>query len=399
MTFDLGEELSAIQAAARAFAEKEIRPRLREIERNGVPEALAARYDEAGFAGLDLAESAGGHGLSITARAIVEEELSTGDLGAAVALDRGGAAAVFLAELASPEQAARLLGAGGRGPAGADRGRPLKGRLALALSEEGASRADFKTTARRAGSDFIVDGKKAYVLRGGDADLWVVLAQLEPGPAGIAAFAVASDERGVRRGKRCATLGLNAVPVDEVVFEGCRVPAAARLGDGDLTPRLCRAFDRLQVIVGARAVGVARAAYDYALRYAEERTAFGKPISHFQAIAFALADMATQVDAARWMVWRAAGAVDRGEAAGEPAQALVQAHEAAAFVTDWAVQLLGGAGYLRDHPVEKWMRDAKTLALYGATAEAATAAVASAVLGRKAAAEDLPLPETQPVLT
>ncbi len=162
-----------------------------------------------------------------------------------------------------------------------------------------------------------------------------------------------------------------------------------------------RYFDSLSVVTAARAVGLAGAAFEYARSYAEERIAFGKPIGHFQAVAFLVADMATAVDAARWLLWKAAWTVDQKQpATGELAAAQAQALEAAFFCANSAVQVLGGAGYVQDHPVEKWMRDAKVLSLYGQHAQAAHAALLAAELGQPLDAPELfPLPSAHPSLS
>jgi acyl-CoA dehydrogenase len=160
-------------------------------------------------------------------------------------------------------------------------------------------------------------------------------------------------------------------------------------------------FRKLGQKTSVIAVGMARAAYEYALKYSEERIAFGKPIGHFQAIAFTMSDMAMAVDAARWLVWRAATELDQGrDGRAECAMAYSHALETAMFAADWAVQILGGHGYICDHPVEKWMRDAKTLALWAGSREFANAVVADAIVGATPAVCDrLPVHDIQPVYT
>lgn len=386
VTFELTEEQSQLQTMVRAFAKGELRPALRKLEKSGVSPELCAKFTELGLLGIDWPEPAGGPGMGTLARALVEEELAYGDLGAAFALDTPGAAATFLLAAGTPKAHALLKGVLESGST-----------LAFAAAEEGKAADDFRTTAVKTADGWTLTGKKAFVLRGGEGAAHVVLAQVEPGKglAGAGAFYVPAGHAGLRSGKTQTTLGLNAVPLREVVVESCKVGAADRLdAPGTLNATLRRFYDRLSITTAARAVGVAGAAFEYARAYAEERTAFGKPIGHFQAIAFLLADMATAVDAARWLVWKAAWAFDRGDAAtADCAAAQAQAQEAAWFVTNSAVQVLGGAGYVQDHPVEKWMRDARTLGLVGQHAQAATAALAAAELGAPTDASDLfPLP-------
>ncbi len=157
-------------------------------------------------------------------------------------------------------------------------------------------------------------------------------------------------------------MGLNAAKVSDVAFDKCAVDEACLLnGQPDTSAGLMTLVDRIRPVHAARIVGTTRAAYEYAVNYAQERIAFGKPIAHFQSIAFLLSDMATQVNAARWMAWRAGWAVDQGhpQAHSMAAKAVSQANEACLFVTNNAVQILGGHGFIQDHPVEKWMRDGR----------------------------------------
>ncbi len=380
LSFDLGDELTALQATVRDFAAKQVRPALRETEKHGASRALEEKFAELGLFGLDWPEAAGGMGMGMVARAVVEEELAFGDLGTAFALDRGGGAACLLKAAGTEEALSALkdLAAG-------------KDRAALAVSEEGSAQDDFRTVARADGARWTLSGKKSFVLGGGDAGFHVVLAQVDAGKglAGAGAFLVRGSDGLMARG--LTALGLSAVPLREVTFERTR---AVRIDAPGQLPQLLRKFyDGLSVVTAARAVGCASAAFEYARAYADDRHAFGKPIGHFQAIAFLLSDMATAADAARWLTWKAAWAADKGVATAEGAAAQAQALETAFFCANGAVQVLGGAGYVQDHPVEKWMREAKVLALYGLNAQAADATLAAAELGQSTlAAELFPLP-------
>jgi alkylation response protein AidB-like acyl-CoA dehydrogenase len=386
VTFELPEELNQLQTMVRAFAKTELRPALRKIEKQGVSPELKAKYGELGLTGIDWPEAAGGTGMGTLARALVEEELAYGDLGAAFALDQPGSAAAFLLAVNTPAAHAALKDALEKGHA-----------LAFAAAEEGKAQDDFRTTAQKTSDGWVLTGKKAFVLRGGDAGAHVVLAQVDAGKglAGAGAFLVRGTNAGLRAGKTQLTLGLNAVPMREVVVEGCKVAAADRLdAPGTLNQILRRFYDRLSLITAARAVGTAAGAFEYARAYAEERTAFGKPIGHFQAVAFTLADMATAVDAARWLLWKACWSFDRGDnATADCASAQAQAQEAVWFVTNSAIQVLGGAGFVQDHPVEKWSRDGRTLGLVGLHTQAAHATLSAVELGQPIDSPDLfPLP-------
>lgn len=386
LSLGLSEELTAIQSTVRAFALEHVRPKLRAIEKSGLTADLKNRFAELGLFGVDFPTEAGGQALGQTMRAVIEEELANGDVGAAFALDRGGAAAQLLLALKTPAANAAL-----KALLDGD------GHAALCASEEGKAQDDFRTTAVKHGNDWLLNGKKAWVVGGGDAALHLVLAQVEPGKGleGAGVFLVHGSNAGLRAGRTQVTLGLQSVAVREVIVEGLKLPGSARLDAPGTLHKTLRAFyDRLSLVTASRAVGLAAAAYEYARSYAEERIAFGKPIGHFQAIAFLLSDMAIAVDGARLMVWKAAWAFDRGEPASlELASAQSHALEAVFFVTNSAVQVLGGAGYVQDHPVEKWMRDAKTLSVYGQHAQAAQAVIAAAALGRSLESADLfPLP-------
>jgi acyl-CoA dehydrogenase len=236
------------------------------------------------------------------------------------------------------------------------------------------------------------------VVEGGSADLHVIFAQLDgtSGWDGAAAFVVEAGNSGLKGGERQRLLGLETVKVAEVILENCQIPDGNRLNPTDFRAGVLKMFARGGLINAARQVGLARAAYEFALDYTQERKAFGKPVAHFQAIAFTLAEMATDVEAARWMVWRAASELERGE--GTPlAEAVAHANEAAWRVADNAVQLLGGAGYVQDYPVEKWLRDTKALALFGPPSEAADLAVAARELGEPLSG--LPSSTLQPFFT
>lgn len=392
ISFALEEDQTLVQETVRKFAEEALRPKLREYEQaGGVPDGLRRQFHELGLGLLDAPEAVGGQGASLTTLALVQEELAAGDPGAAVALWAPSLAAQAILCLGDEAQQKRLLGRFAD-PKG-------HGRLgAVGYSERSAPLAGFRTTAKKQGARYVLNGRKSFVVNGGAADLHVIFAQLDgtSGWENVGAFVVEAGTPGCKAGERHRLLGLETVQAAEVILEDCAVPEANRLQNGDFKKGALQMFARGALMNAARQVGLARASYEFALDYTQERKAFGKPVAHFQAIAFTLAEMAMEVEAARWMVWRAATELERGE--GVPlAEAAALANETAWRVADNAVQLLGGAGYVKDYPVEKWLRDTQALALFGPPSEAADLAVAGHELGDPPAG--LPSSTLQPFFT
>ncbi|MGZ3428630.1 MAG: acyl-CoA dehydrogenase family protein [Polyangia bacterium] len=380
ISFGLEEDQQIIQETVRKFAAEELRPKMRAFEKSGVPDGLKRKFEEMGL-GLDE--------VALSTAVLVHEELAYGDPGAAVALSAPYDGNRTLLALADDAQRARFAG------------KPT----AICYSERKAPLDGFATVAKRVDGGWSLTGKKAFVVGGGDAELHVVFAQLEgaDGWGGISAFVVerGSHNKGLRAGDKHALLGLEAVAAHEVVLEGCKIADGNRLlGGGELGKRVEHALARVMVINAARQVGLARAAYEFALEYTQERKAFGKPVAHFQSIAFTLADMAMDVDAARWMVCRAATQLEKGTWPSAVAAA-AHANEAAWRVADNGVQLLGGAGYVKDYPVEKWLRDTKAMALFAPPSEIAELMLAGFELGHHISGDALGLPSTaiQPFFT
>jgi alkylation response protein AidB-like acyl-CoA dehydrogenase len=225
-----------------------------------------------------------------------------------------------------------------------------------------------RTTAVRDGDSWVLNGEKCYVTNGGIAELTVVFARAE---GGISAFMVEGDDPGVSTGRKEEKLGLRASHTGSIVFEDARIPGDRLIGEegaGFLVAMDFFEHSRPQVAAGA--VGVARAAFEYATEYARERKAFGKPILAKQGVSFKLADMAMEIEAARLLTWRACAALDAGEDAGLlGSYAKAFAADTAMRAATEAVQILGGAGIMRDHPVEKWLRDAKVFQIVEGTSE------------------------------
>jgi acyl-CoA dehydrogenase len=367
ITFDVGEDLQAIVDAVHAFATDKIRPRLREYEdRGGLGDELMGECHELGLTTLALPEALGGSDLlDIRAACLCSEELAWGDVGVSVAIPGPRSAAVPILDLGTDEQKERLLRPFTR-PDGATR----RGSLAWVEGPFGVDPGAIETTARRDGDAWVLDGTKRYVQSAGQADLTLVLARDVASKAAspwdrLALFALEGAPAGFTARERDRTLGLHTTRSATVDLKGVRVPAGNRLGKGgpgELLATLRRTIARKKVIDAARLVGCVRAASEYAFKYATEREAFGVKLYEHQALAFMMADMATEVDGLRTLVWHAAWTLDRGEEGYvEALRAHDQASEVAVQVTSDAVQVLGGHGYLHDHPVEKWMRDARTL--------------------------------------
>jgi len=403
ISFALDADQELVRETVRKFAADAIRPNLRAWEKaGGVPLAAKQQFHELGLGLIDVPEASGGGGAGLLTAALVHEELAFGDPGAAVALFAPHLAPAAVLELGDEEQARRLLARFAE-PAGASR------LGAVAWSEkQGAPLEGFATVAEKQDGGWLLHGSKAFVVNGGKADLTIVFAQIDRGLGwrGIGAFAVESPGAstggalpdGLRSGDRHALLGLETVHAAELVLDGLFVPDGSRLRTKDnISDALARFFARASLINAARQVGLARASYELALEYTQDRHAFGKPVAHFQSIAFTLADMHMDVESARWMVWRAAAAIDRGEDhARLVAEAAAHANEAAFRVADNGVQLLGGAGYIQDFPAEKWLRDTRALSLFAPTDQLTQLAAASATLGHPVG-DALPSSAIQPL--
>ncbi len=373
--FEPSEDQRMMQDSVAQFAKGTLLPRIRESERlRGVPEDVRRLAHEMALGFIDVPESAGGQGLGLLTRVMLEEELGSADAGAAFGLSGPGTFGAAVVELGTADQAAALLGDFG----GAE-GHALFGAVAWSEAKPNKERAGFVTTAVPEGDGYKLDGKKAFIINAPHATRFLVFAQVDPskGWGGLGAFVVEKDNAGLKVGSRHDTLGLEAAAFGEITLDNAVVPGTARLGEGlseaDFTKALLRYFSKQALVVAARAVGLARFAYEIALEYCETRKTFGKPIGHFQAVAFNLADRHMDVESARWLVWKAAFAWDakrpENEAIRASAQAAAFALEAAMRTGDDCVALHGGSGFIRDLIAEKLMRDAKQIALCCATPE------------------------------
>jgi acyl-CoA dehydrogenase len=364
--FTLTDDQRALRDLVRDFASREIVPMapILDEEQRHSPE-IVEKYFELGFLHYATPEEYGGGGLGSLEGCLFNEELGAACGGVACTLGGNtlGLTPLFLA--GSEELKGEILPPHTAGP----------NLAAFCLTEAGAGSdaAATRTTAHRDGDEYVISGTKSFITNGGVASLYSVFAMEDPqaGTRGISAFMVPRDTPGITIGKKENKMGQRAADTRELSFENVRVPARFRLGEGmDGFKIAMRTLDESRATVGAAAVGIARAAMEAATAYAKERVQFGKPIAHHEAIQFMLANMAMKVDAGRLLCWKAAWLRDHGmRNTRESAIAKCYSADMAMEVTTDAVQILGGYGYMKDYPVEKYMRDAKLHQIYEGTNE------------------------------
>ncbi len=350
ISFEPSQEELALQESVHRFAAERMRPALRTAEEDGIPDRLGQEFQELGVGLMALPADVGGADLGVRATAVIEEELAWGDPGIAAAFPRPGVAGYVLARLDDQRRKQWLtpLASGGAQSA----------TTALFLGRSDGSPA---FAARRQTDVLVVDGSCDEVAGADTADWTLVRVDLAGEPALVAVERGASGSTFVPDRNR---LGLRTVPFGRLELKQCAVPVNAILATGLAAERALRfGLEREIGVWAAWAVGTSRAAFEYAARYATERQAFGRRIAEHQAVGFMVADMGIEVDAARGLLWHAAWALDVGGAdAGRLIRsAAVYSAEVAVRVTTDAVQVLGGHGYIQDHPVEKWMRDARCI--------------------------------------
>ena len=374
----LSQEQELVQRTARDFAREKVLPRAHEIDEQGkVPKELLAEMASLGFFGIYVPESYGGAGLDALSYALVTEEINRACASTGVVMSSHVSLVVDpLLHFGSDAQKHRFL-------------RPLAsgeklGCFALSEPASGSDAAAMRTSARRDGDAWVLNGTKNFITNGASADITLVFAQTDAQAKhrGIAAFVVERGTRGFTVGKLEHKLGIRGSDTAQLVFQDCRVPATNLLGEvGQGFKIALSTLDGGRISIAAQAVGIARACLEDSLAYAKEREAFGKKIVEFQAIQWKLADMATEIDAARLLVWRAATLKDRGEdhilAA---AQAKLFASDVAVRAARECVQIFGGYGYLTDFPAERHYRDAKITEIYEGTSEIMNLVIAQEIL-------------------
>ncbi len=377
--FDLTQEQIALQDMAHKFAANEIRPRAAECDRTGeFPADLFAKAFGLGIMTGFIPEDHGGLGLSALDACLIEEELGWGCSGIATSMTANGLALTPILIGGTEEQKKAFVD-------------PFAQTLRYAsfcLTEPGAGSdaGGVATTAKRDGGDYVISGRKCFITNGSHAAQYTVFASTDrsKGHKGLSTFVVPRSAPGVSPGKKEDKMGQRASDTADVLFEDVRVPAANRIGgEGDGFKIAMKTLDYARPTVAAMAVGVARAAFELAMQYSKERVQFGVPIAMNQAIHFMLADMATDIEAARLLTYKGAWLLDQGKrSTKESSFAKAFAADLAMRVTTDAVQIYGGYGYMKDYPVEKLMRDAKLLQIYEGTSQIQRMVIAKEIMMR-----------------
>ncbi len=367
MNLQLSEEQQLLQKTVREFAESEVRPRARELDETGrFPRDLFAKAAELGLTGVALPESEGGAGFDHIAYSIVIEEVSRCCASTGVILSvQNSLYCDPIHRYGTPEQKQKFLLPFARGE--------KVGCYALTEPQAGSNAAALQTKAVLRGDTYVVNGTKAWITNGGAADAVIAYVNTHPekGEKGITALVIEKGTPGFKAGKEEKKLGINATACSELIFTDCEVPVANRIGnEGEGYKVALSTLDGGRIGIAAQALGIAQGAFEAALAYAKERMAFWHPISQFQAIQFMLADMSTELDAARLLIRRAAWKQDSGARFSmEAAMAKLFASEMATRVTHKAIQIHGGNGYSREYPVERNYRDARITEIYEGTSE------------------------------
>ncbi|HEU5374518.1 MAG TPA: acyl-CoA dehydrogenase family protein [Ktedonobacteraceae bacterium] len=377
MKFDLDEEQSDIRDMVRRFTAEQLTPQAEDWdEHNYFPREVYTRMAELGLMGMTTPEEYGGSALSRFAGALVYEELAQGDMATAVGLSVHNMVTGSIARFGNEEQRQRWVPRLATGE--------LLGAFSLSEGGAGSDAASLQCQAERRGDSYMLNGSKLWVTNAGEAEIYLLMARTMPGrgAGGISCFVVEKGTPGFTFGKTERKMGLHSSPTRELIFENCAIEVGQRLGaEGQGFKIALSSLDGGRVNIGAVAVGVAQAAFATATRYAHEREQFGQRISTFQAIQFMLADMAMKIEAARLLVYEAAYKLDTGQSAGMYASmAKCFATDTAMEVTTNAVQVLGGAGYVRDYPVERYMRDIKVSQIFEGTNQIQRVVIARALL-------------------
>ncbi|BCL60524.1 acyl-CoA dehydrogenase [Desulfomarina profundi] len=369
MNFELTEEQSLIKSMVREFAEAEVAPtaKERDEEEKFDRQLMFDKLGELGLTGIVFPEEYGGAGADYISYSIAVEELSRVDASTGVTLSAHlslAANPIYL--FGSEEQKQTFLVPMASGE--------KMGAFGLTEPSAGSDAGGTKTTAVKKGDKWILNGTKIFITNGGEAEVYVVLARTDKEAEkhhGISAFIVEKGTPGFSFGKKEQKLGIRSSPTMELIFENCEIPAENLLGEeGHGFKIAMKTLDGGRIGIASQAIGIAQGALDAALEYAKERKQFDTPIARFQGVQFQLADMATQIEAARLLVYNAAYKASNGLSYSQAsAMAKLMASETAMKVTTQAVQILGGYGYTRDFPVERMMRDAKITEIYEGTSE------------------------------
>jgi len=378
VNLELTEEQKLLQKSVREFAESEVKPLAKELDESGrFPRELFGKAAELGLTGIAFPEADGGAGFDHVAYTIVIEEISRCCASTGVILSvQNSLYCDPIHRFGTDQQKKRFLLPFARGE--------KIGCYALTEPQAGSNAAALQTRAVKKGEKYIINGTKAWITNGGAADASIVYVNTDPakGEKGITALIVEKGALGFKIGKEEKKLGINATACCELVFTDCEVPLANRIGnEGDGYKVALSTLDGGRIGIAAQATGIARGAFAAALAYSQQRMAFGHSISEFQAIQFMLADMSTEIDAARLLVRKAAWKQDTGARfTRDAAIAKLFASEMATRVTHKAIQVHGGNGYSREYPVERAYRDARITEIYEGTSEIQRLVISSWVL-------------------
>lgn len=367
MDFALPEELEQIRAQVRSFAQREIAPLAAGLDRNpSFPWSTLRQMGQLGLLGVLTPEVYGGSGLDTLGLAVLIEEISAADAahGTIMAVTNGFPQTTLL-KYGTEEQRRKYLPLLASGE--------WIGAFCLSEPHCGSDAAAITTRAEKTLTGWRITGTKAWITSGSEAQFYLVLAKTDPvaGARGVSSFIVERGAKGVTFGKPEPKMGQHAATTTTMMLDGCEVSDSALIGQpGEGFVIAMSQLDGGRIGIAAQSLGIARAAFEAAFAYATEREAFGQPIREFQGVEFRLADMATRLEAAKLLTWRAARLKDLGHrVTKEAAMAKLYASEAAGFITDSAVQIFGGYGYSADYPVERYFRDARVTQIYEGTSE------------------------------
>lgn len=376
--FSLTEEQKALQEMAREFATKEMKPYAAKYDKGEeFPDDVMRKAFEVGFLTCTIPKEYGGGGLGDLDTVIISEELAAGCAGMYTTIMVNALACMPIIEFGTDDQKKKFLTPQTEKVSYAS--------FCLTEREAGSDAGAIKTRAEKVGDEYIINGSKCFISNGGIASLYVVFALTDPekGARGISAFIVTRDSPGLTIGKIEDKMGHRASNTAELFFDDLKVPAENLLSKEGMGFIIAmKTLDKTRAPVGAAGVGVARAALEHVIDYTRTRVQFHRPIALFQNTAFKISQMATEIDAARYLVWRAAWLMDEGEPYGtEAAMAKWYGSDMAMKVTTEALQLFGGYGYMKDYPMEKLMRDAKLLQIYEGTNEIQHLVISRKIIG------------------
>jgi alkylation response protein AidB-like acyl-CoA dehydrogenase len=378
MDLELTEEQQIIRTTIRKFAQEELAPVAEELDiAEEFPWKIFKRIAELGLLGMILPPEYGGSGSDELSLAIAIEEIAQACASTADILDSAAIIGIIpIYQYGNEEQKQRFLPALAKGERISS--------YAITEPDAGSDIGSIKARAERDGNDYILNGQKTFITCGNVCDTAIVFAGIpELAPRGITAFIVEKEMPGFSRGQKFRKLGMHAATNAELFFEDCRVPAANRLGEEGKGMRIALSIlDHGRIGIAAQAVGIAQAVLDKSVEYSKTRIQFGAPISQYQAIAWKVADMATEIEAARFLYYNAAYLADRGKPFSKhAAMAKLYASELAMKASTWGIQIFGGYGYMMEYPMQRYFRDAKLTEIYEGTSEVQRIVISRAVLG------------------